>query len=736
MKKFTTLKTLLVGLLACAATSVWGAEGDKIYSNDFSEKNQTDFATWIGTGKVPAGYGYTILGRNGAFSIETGALVHTAPNGKSKSNVYDGDFGTFTEAITTATASRNYVLSFDITLAITNHIACKSIFEISGEDKKTILCLFADHTRANSATGATSYGYIVGGNNAFATADPTFTAKTNTEGWIGDGTKHVIAENINGMTGSKTYHVVLDAQTAGMAKLTIKEGETTIVNGENVSISAQKGLKYIYLANYNSWENPSSQITIDNLSIVEGAPTVQATANYSVKYIANISGTETEIKAQETRSGYVGNTISLLDADKYDIVFNNVKYIYSSDNASSKTIADDNSTEVTVIFAEAPSYTYSVIDNLGNTLASGSTYKGNDVNFYVPYFVFKEGKFYHTPSLDKGSLSYAQGIIASISENTTINVTYTEEENTNVVFYSEAENLSGITPYEDNYTKIRMSNGKTGYYATQTAFTSLPAGYYTLTAASRSANTTFYAGSLGEGSELMTLSSSGAVVATTSNLFILTETTDIYTSVGGLSNYFDYVIIRKLPSTVTATIGANGFSTFASEYNVKLPSGVTAYTAQVSGNYVNFTEVESGEIPANKGVLLKGTTGEITLDVIATATALGSNDFKVNSSGATFDAAENTTYFAMVKDRNPLTFGTVNPATVAIPANKAYLAVPAAISIESGARLTAIFDGEATAIKTVENAKAGKTIYNLNGQRVNKAQKGLYIVNGKKTIVK
>ena len=108
----------------------------------------------------------------------------------------------------------------------------------------------------------------------------------------------------------------------------------------------------------------------------------------------------------------------------------------------------------------------------------------------------------------------------------------------------------------------------------------------------------------------------------------------------------------------------------------------------------------------------------------------------MNTSGAIFDAAENTTYFAMVKDSNPLTFGTVNPASVAIPANKAYLAVPAAISIESGARLTVTFDGEATGIKTVENAKAGKAIYNLNGQRVDKAQKGLYIVNGKKTIIK
>ena len=186
------------------------------------------------------------------------------------------------------------------------------------------------------------------------------------------------------------------------------------------------------------------------------------------------------------------------------------------------------------------------------------------------------------------------------------------------------------------------------------------------------------------------------------------------------------------PPTTTATIGDNGYATFASPYNVKLPSGVTAYTAKVSGERVNFTKVENGEIPANNGVLLEGNAGEITLDVVATATALGANDFKVNTSGATFDAAENTTYFAMVKDSDPLKFGTVNPSSVAIPANKAYLAVVG----NSETRLTVTFDGETTAIKSIENAETGNAIYNLNGQRVEKAQKGLYIVNGKKTIVK
>lgn len=53
-------------------------------------------------------------------------------------------------------------------------------------------------------------------------------------------------------------------------------------------------------------------------------------------------------------------------------------------------------------------------------------------------------------------------------------------------------------------------------------------------------------------------------------------------------------------------------------------------------------------------------------------------------------------------------------------------------------RLDIVFDGEATAINGVATkaAENNGAIYNLNGVRVNKAQKGIYIQNGKKYIMK
>jgi len=55
----------------------------------------------------------------------------------------------------------------------------------------------------------------------------------------------------------------------------------------------------------------------------------------------------------------------------------------------------------------------------------------------------------------------------------------------------------------------------------------------------------------------------------------------------------------------------------------------------------------------------------------------------------------------------------------------------------STARIALSFDDETTGIATVENASVlNENYYNLNGQRIVAPQKGLYIVNGKKVVIK
>ena len=70
-----------------------------------------------------------------------------------------------------------------------------------------------------------------------------------------------------------------------------------------------------------------------------------------------------------------------------------------------------------------------------------------------------------------------------------------------------------------------------------------------------------------------------------------------------------------------------------------------------------------------------------------------------------------------------------------VPVGKAYLEVYTPGG--EGAR-TLFINGETTGINNVENAGQFTfgTVYNMNGQRVSQPTKGLYIMNGRKVIVK
>ena len=68
---------------------------------------------------------------------------------------------------------------------------------------------------------------------------------------------------------------------------------------------------------------------------------------------------------------------------------------------------------------------------------------------------------------------------------------------------------------------------------------------------------------------------------------------------------------------------------------------------------------------------------------------------------------------------------------------KAYLQIPSS-AVNNQNVIGLLFEDEedATGIEEVEQAEGLSTIYTPQGQRVSKTTKGLYIVNGKKVIIK
>lgn len=216
-----------------------------------------------------------------------------------------------------------------------------------------------------------------------------------------------------------------------------------------------------------------------------------------------------------------------------------------------------------------------------------------------------------------------------------------------------------------------------------------------------------------------------------------------YGSSSGKVSYSPKITITTVASTTAPVkIDGNGYTTFASTYpldltSANLPSGLKAYKAAVNGEKVNFTEINQA-VPANTGVLLAGTAGKTYFIPVAdSGTAPDGNEFLVNSAGGTFTAESGNTYYGMLKNSDPLTFGVFDPSTVAIPSNKAYLKVSS-----SAARVltSSFFDETTTGIMETRTESIDRLtttkVFNLAGQQIANPTKGLYIINGKKHIIK
>ena len=251
-------------------------------------------------------------------------------------------------------------------------------------------------------------------------------------------------------------------------------------------------------------------------------------------------------------------------------------------------------------------------------------------------------------------------------------------------------------------------------------------------------------GNLIIGFDQMTNKTSSTVSSTWYGVAESTNKTSVYYYYSGSKYYTTSAQfspkVNITSSKIDTTIDDNGFSTFACPRpldftSANLPSGLKAYKATVVGSKVHFSEVDQA-VQANTGVLLVGTAGETyNIPVVTSGSDISSsNDFLVNSTGGTFDAESGYTYFGLAKNSNPLYFATFAPGSVAIPTNKAYLKV----AVAEARQLTCVFDDEeTTGIKAVSDSLfMDSGYYNLAGQRVAQPTKGLYIVNGKKYVVR
>lgn len=197
----------------------------------------------------------------------------------------------------------------------------------------------------------------------------------------------------------------------------------------------------------------------------------------------------------------------------------------------------------------------------------------------------------------------------------------------------------------------------------------------------------------------------------------------------------NYIVSLDRPEPVTATITAAGYATFANAQAVDFSAaeGLTVLTAQYNKDTdkIDYTVVTSKKVPAGKAVVLKGAEGEYNGTVIASADELVNNGLKVNLTENTPATGKE---YCLANKNGVVGFYKVATTTY-VKAGKAYLEIERTGS--TGAKDFYAIEDETDGINAINNShQTVESVYNLSGQRVNKAQKGIYIVNGKKVVIR
>jgi len=189
-------------------------------------------------------------------------------------------------------------------------------------------------------------------------------------------------------------------------------------------------------------------------------------------------------------------------------------------------------------------------------------------------------------------------------------------------------------------------------------------------------------------------------------------------------------LFRATPANMT--IAAGKYGTFVAPFNVTIPSGVTAKTVTgVEGTTLTMSDALDGTIPANTPVVVSS-DAEVNQTFYGKDNSAGAETVTAGKLVGIYKAVEIPAgcYVLQTQDNVQAFYKLATPAT-ANTLNRAYL------NVDANVKTFFFNDEDADGINAVEaTAEDGRAIYNLAGQRVKKAQKGLYIIGGKTVLVK
>ena len=262
---------------------------------------------------------------------------------------------------------------------------------------------------------------------------------------------------------------------------------------------------------------------------------------------------------------------------------------------------------------------------------------------------------------------------------------------------------------------------------------------------------TFRVAGWGSGTNKLAVTATGAELSGDTNIILVNSVwTDYVVNIMGAEGevtltftgkrgFIDDIIV-KVPggNTIDVKLSSTGYASYCSPYALDLtPTGDWAAWAVtgVNNTEVTFTKIE-GVVPAKTPFIIYTANKEMYDESISLTVAEEEGTPVANNM---LKGTLSPTYVKTEED-GCINFGLSGGSFVKIkdgvvPANKAYL--PIETGIAAGARLNIVFEDETTGIvdRKQETANDG-CYYSLNGQRVNPTKGGLYIVNGKKMVIK
>ena len=214
--------------------------------------------------------------------------------------------------------------------------------------------------------------------------------------------------------------------------------------------------------------------------------------------------------------------------------------------------------------------------------------------------------------------------------------------------------------------------------------------------------------------------------------------------ISGADNGSTFTATQILPPTLITynTFESNGYTTLYVDYPIAV-TNAEVYTGQRNDaqTSVEMTLATDNIIPANTGVVLvrDGSNVDQTYTISNEPGTVEPGDISGTTTAITLtDETRNNYRVFGLSNASPQSLGFFRPSSrvTSIPANKAFYDLTG-----SGVHgFVLSFDGMETGITLDQimqpSPEADKPAYDLSGRRVNHAAKGIYIIGGKKVIVK